>query len=94
MRLTPALMLIATLLLAAWLWPVPGDGPTPEPGSVPSAVPAAISVRRVPSADPADLLRREPSAAGPATSAGARSAEPNRPAAPQPLAAASAPLHR
>ena len=50
MRLTPALMLIATLLLAAWLWPVPGDGPTPEPGSVPSAVPAAIS-----SADPAAL---------------------------------------
>ena len=93
MRLTPALMLIATLLLAAWLWPVPGDGPTPEPGSVPSAVPAAISSAD-PAADPADLLRREPSAAGPATSAGARSAEPNRPAAPQPLAAASAPLHR
>jgi hypothetical protein len=89
MRLTPALMLIATLLLAAWLWPVPGDGPTPEPGSVPATVPSAV-----PSADPADLLRREPSAAGPATSAGARSAEPNRPAAPQPLAAASAPLHR
>lgn len=85
MRLTPALMLIATLLLAAWLWPVPGDGPTQEPATVPSAVP---------SADPADLLRREPSAAGLAASAGARSAEPSRHAAPQPLAAASAPLHR
>lgn len=89
MRLTPALMLIATLLLAAWLWPVPGDGPTQEPGSVPATVPSVV-----PSADPADLLRREPSAAGLAASAGARSAEPSRHAAPQPLAAASAPLHR
>ena len=93
MRLTPALMLIATLLLAAWLWPVPGDGPTQEPGSVPGSVPATVP-SAVPSADPADLLRREPSAAGPTASAGARSAEPSRHAAPQPLAAASAPLHR